>query len=149
MVTPFISYFSSIYLTAFLKGALLSMTILTRLSHLHMMSSNSHCPIDLAFSSLNALDSIHDDKLHRPCTIYLHPFDGGFMCTVSACNTWNIDGVYVTTGGISKVHFCLIWHKWHILTYQMTSSSVSGHQNLCCSSFCYWWAVIALSGYPR
>jgi len=135
MVTPFIPYFFSIHLTAFLKGALLSVTILIRLPYLHTMSSNSHCPIDLVFSSLNALDSIHNDNLHWPCTMYLHLFDGEFMCTVSACNTWNIDGIYVTMGGIFRARFCLIWYKWHVLTYQMMSSSIPSHQNLCCSGF--------------
>lgn len=119
---------------AFLKGAPLSVIILTRLPYLHMMSLNSHCLIDLAFSSHRALDSIYDDRLHLPCTIYLHPFDGGFMCTVFICSTWNIDGVWVITRGISRAYLCLIWHKWHVLTYHVASSSISGYQNLCWSS---------------
>jgi len=92
---------------AFLNGAPLSVTIFTRLFHLHIISSNSYCPIDLAFSSFRALAFIRDNSLHLLCTIYLQPFEGGFICTVSVCKTWKIDGVCITTGGSFRALLCL------------------------------------------
>jgi len=92
---------------AFLNGAPLSITIFTRLPHLHIISSNSHCSIDLAFSSFRALAFIYDDSPHLSCTIYLQLFEGEFICTVFACKTWKIDDICVTTGSSSRALLCL------------------------------------------
>lgn len=86
IVTPLILYFFSNHWTAFLKGAPLLVTILTRLSYLHIISLNNHCLIVLVFSSLSTLDSIQDDNPHQLCMIYLHPLDGRLMYTVSVCS---------------------------------------------------------------
>ena len=87
MVIHLILYFSSNHFTAFLKKALLSVMILTRLSHLHIISLKSHCPIALELSCFNAQASIYKDNPHLPCTTYLQPFDAGLMYTVNACKT--------------------------------------------------------------
>jgi len=87
ITTPFIPYFSFSHFIAFLNRALLFVTIFTRLPYLHIISSNSHCPIDLAFSSFRALAFIYDDNLYFPYTIYLQPFEGRFICIVSVYKT--------------------------------------------------------------
>jgi len=66
MVIPFIPYFSFSYVMAFLNGALLLVTIFTRLPHLQIISSKSHCFMALAFSYFSTFASIQDDKPHLP-----------------------------------------------------------------------------------
>src|SRR5262249_23759332 len=131
IATPLILYFSSNHCTAFRKGAPLSVTIFTTVPHRHIISSNNHCPIDRASSFHSAFASIQDERAQRPCTIYLQPLELGVICTVSACRTWNIDGVCVSTGGNSIAIFCLIWQRWHVFTNQVISASISGHQHRC------------------
>ena len=101
--------------TTFLNGAPLSVTIFTRLPYWQIISSNSHCSMALAFSCWSAFVSIHNNRLHLLWTMYLQPFHRGVIWTISACNTWKIDSVWVTMGGISSAILCFIWHKWHML----------------------------------
>ena len=94
-------YFSSSHFTAARKTKPLSVIISSKHPHLQMTSSKSQMPTVLAVSAFRGRPSTQLDKAHLPWTIYLHPFDFGVMCTVSACNHWKIDGVCVTVGGIS------------------------------------------------
>jgi len=81
MVIPPILYFSFNYFMAFLKYTLLFVTILTRLSHLQMIFSKSHCYITLKLFYLSALASIHKNSSHLSYATYLQPFDTGLIYT--------------------------------------------------------------------
>ena len=92
----------------------------------------------------NILALLHSPK--QSCMLYFtlvwwpgnYPFDHflsssweldlGDIFIVSACNTWNIDGVWVTIGGIFTSNFCHFWQISHVLQYQLMFLSISGHQ---------------------
>jgi len=107
-----------------------------------MTSSKGHMPTVLAVSLFRGRPSTQVDKAHLPWTIYLQPFDFGVMCTVSACSLWKMDGVCITVGGISTTRLVHSWQWRHVLTYQCTSHSISGHQKRSINIFCVVYAPL-------